>query len=154
MWTAAQMSSHANCSYNQCFALTLLGPLRVDSLRVALDRAAMRHGALRAVFDADGATQTLRPSLAGELPVIDLSGSAPNERERAIRELLDRECMTPFDLAEGPLLRGFVVRKAPDEHVFVLTVHHIVCDGWSSAVLFTDLGRLYAADCTGIPAEL
>ena len=70
------------------------------------------------------------------------------------RQWYRRECDTPFDLAEGPLVRALVVRESAERHVFVLTAHHIVCDGWSSSVLFSDLGRLYSADCVGIPAQL
>jgi hypothetical protein len=60
----------------------------------------------------------------------------------------------PFDLADGPLIRAFVVRETADRHHLVLTVHHIVCDGWSSSVLFADMGLFYAGDSVGIPAAL
>jgi len=154
MWTAAAMSREANCSYNQCFAFTLHGPLRVESLRAALDQVVARHDALRVVIAPDGAGQTLRPPFAIELPVTDMSDLDPGARERELERLLQQECETPFDLAEGPLVRAFVVRESAEQHRFVLTAHHIVCDGWSSAVLFSDLGRLYAADRIGIPAQL
>ena len=89
-----------------------------------------------------------------EVPLVDLSELDRVAQEREIETLLARECDTPFDLIEGPLIRAFVVREAAERHRFVLTVHHIVCDGWSSSVLFSDLGRLYAGDCVGIPARL
>ena len=154
MWTAAAMSREANCSYNQCFAFTFQGPLRVESLRAAVDRAVARHDALRAVIAPDGASQTLRPSFSVEVPLTDMSSLDSDAREREWERLLQQECETPFDLAEGPLVRAFVVRESAERHRFVLTAHHIVCDGWSSAVLFSDLGLLYAADCVGIPARL
>ena len=154
MWTAAAMSREANCSYNQCFGFTFEGPLRVESLRAALDRAVTRHDALRAVIAPDGTGQTLRPPFSVELPVTDMSDLDADAREREWERLLQQECETPFDLAEGPLVRAFVVRESAERHRFVLTAHHIVCDGWSSAVLFSDLGRLYTADRIGIPAQL
>jgi amino acid adenylation domain-containing protein len=154
MWTAAAMSREANCSYNQCFAFTFQGPLRVESLRAALDQVVARHDALRAVIASDGAGQTLRPPFSVEMPLTDMSNLGSDARDREWGRLLQQECETPFDLAEGPLVRAFAVRESAEQHRFVLTAHHIVCDGWSSAVLFSDLGLLYAANCFGIPAQL
>lgn len=154
MWTAAAMGREANCSYNQCFAFALHGPLRIESLRTAVDLTVARHEALRAVIAPDGSGLELRPPFSVDVALVDLSELAAAAREREIEVLLTRECETPFDLAEGPLVRAFVARESADRHRFVLTAHHIVCDGWASSVLFTDLGRLYAADCVGIPAQL
>ena len=154
MWTAAAMGREANCSYNQCFAFELRGVLRIQSLRAALDQLIARHEALRAVIAPDGSGLEIRAPFSAQVPLVELSELDPAAQEREIDKLLHREGETPFDLAEGPLIRAFVVREAVDRHRFVLTVHHIVCDGWSSSVLFSDLGRLYAADCVGIPAQL
>ena len=154
MWAAAAMGPEANCSYNQCFALELVGRLRVDSLRTALDRVIARHDGLRAVFAPDGRSQTIRAPFGLELPLVDLSALEPAARAAELEALLEREGNTPFDLAEGPLLRALVVRESADRHRFVLTTHHIVCDGWSSMVMFSDLGRLYVADCLGVDAQL
>jgi amino acid adenylation domain-containing protein len=154
MWTAAAMGRQANCSYNQCFAFELHGYLRIESLRSALDQVIAKHEALRAVIAPDGAGLELRPPFSCEIPLLDLSELDPTAQEREIEAMLEQECETPFDLAGGPLIRAIVVRESVDRYRFVLTVHHIVCDGWSSSVLFTDLGLLYAADCVGIPAQL
>lgn len=154
MWTAAAMSREANCSYNQCFAFELQGVLRIESLRAGLDQVIARHEALRAVIAPDGAGIELRPPFSVEIPLVDLSELDPVTQEREIEALLQQQCDTPFDLAEGPLIRATVVRESADRHRLVLTAHHIVCDGWSSSVLFSDLGLLYAADCVGIPAQL
>lgn len=154
MWTAAAVSPEANRSYNQCFAFTFQGPLRVESLRAALNQVVARHDGLRVAITPDGSGQTIRPPFPVEMPLLDLSALNLEGRQGEIDRLLQRECETPFDLAEGPLLRAFVVRESAERHRFVLTVHHIVCDGWSSSVLFSDLGRLYVADCVGIPAQL
>jgi amino acid adenylation domain-containing protein len=154
MCAAAAMAVESNCSYNQCFAFALRGPLDVESLRTALGQALERHEALRAALAADGASQSLQPPAPLPLPVKDLSALDAAARAQEIERLLHAECVTPFDLASGPLLRGFVVREGEERHRFVLTVHHIVCDGWSSSVLFSDLGRLYAADRLGVMAQL
>ena len=154
MWTAAAMAREANCSYNQCFASTFEGPLRVESLNAALNQVVARHEGLRVVIAQDGSGQTVTPPFSVEVPLIDLSGLDPDTRRQEFEGLLERECETPFDLAEGPLVRALVVRESLDRHRFILTAHHIVCDGWSSSVLFSDLGRLYVADRAGISAQL
>ena len=107
----------ANCSYNQCFAFTLEGPLRVESLRAALDQVVARHEGLRVVIAPDGSGQTVRAAVRGRAaahrPVGARSGGAEGVSSR---RLLDRECETPFDLAEGPLrsrVRRARVRRAP-----------------------------------------
>jgi hypothetical protein len=112
MWTAAVMSREANCSYNQCFAFELHGPLRLASLQAALDQVVARHDALRAVIADDGSSQTLRPPFSVNMPLHDLSTADPEAQARGLADLLERECETPFDLAKGPLVRAFVVRKA------------------------------------------
>jgi amino acid adenylation domain-containing protein len=154
MWTAAAMGRDANCSYNQCFAFELHGVLRIESLRVALEQVIARHEALRAVIVPDGTGIELQPPFSVDVPLVDLSELDPAAQEREIATLLAQECDTPFELTDGPLIRARLARESVDRHRFVLTVHHLVCDGWSSSVLFSDLGRLYAADCVGIPAQL
>ncbi|AZM56921.1 non-ribosomal peptide synthetase [Streptomyces sp. WAC 01529] len=121
--------------------LRLRGPLDDAALRTALDGLVARHEALRTTFaEHDGqARQIVHPLRAVELPVTDLPDGD------ALDVLVDRVAATPFDLAAGPLLRAHLARFAPDEHVLVLAVHHIVTDGWSVGVLARDLGELYAA---------
>lgn len=154
MWLAVQMGDEASCAYNQCFCLTLRGPVSAESMQNALRRVMDRHDALRVTIDADGERQRLGGPSAIALPLVDLSQHAPQSRADEIARILEAEKTTPFDLAAGPLLRAVLVREDADLHRLVLTVHHIVCDGWSSAVLFADLGALYAADRQGLPARL
>ena len=140
MWAAVQMGDDASCSYNQCFPLRLRGSLDPDALRHALQGVVDRHAALRATFDAEGGQRILGHLEVG-LPQLDLADLEPAERAAVLRDLLDAECRTPFDLARGPLLRAQLVREGPEVHTLVLTAHHIVCDGWSSGVLLRDLGN-------------
>ena len=70
------------------------------------------------------------------------------------RSVLDREVRTPFDLGDAPLWRAQLIREAPDHHRFVFTAHHVIVDGWSSAVIFGDLAKAYLADRSGVPATL
>ncbi|MEU1014063.1 non-ribosomal peptide synthase/polyketide synthase [Streptomyces sp. NPDC005898] len=121
--------------------LRLRGSLDQAALRTALDGLVARHETLRTTFtEHDGqARQLVHPPRPVDLPVVDLPDDA------ALDALVDRIAAAPFDLAAGPLLRAHLARSAPDEHVLVLAVHHIVTDGWSSGVLARDLGELYAA---------
>ena len=124
MWTAAAMSREANCSYNQCFALTLDGPLRVESLRAALDQVVARHEALRVVIAPDGVRSDAAAAVrASTLPLVDLSDLDPTAREREI----DASCSNASARRRstsptGPLIRAFVVRESAERHRFVLTV--------------------------------
>jgi amino acid adenylation domain-containing protein len=154
MWLAAQMGDEASCAFNQCFCLSLRGPLSVESMERALRRVADRHDALRATIDPDGEGQRIAAAATLTLPVLDLSQRAAQDRAAEVERILVAETTTPFDLASGPLLRARLVREAEDLHRLVVTVHHIICDGWSSAVLFGDLGVLYAADRRGTQAQL
>ena len=155
MWTATAMGREANCSYNQCFAFELRGPLRVESLRAALDRSSPPRGPARR--DRAGrrrARRCGRPS-PSSCRCIDVSDLDPDERERELERLARpgvRDAVRPRRRTAASA-RSSCARPRM-RHRFVLTVHHIVCDGWSSSVLFSDLGPLYAADCVGIPAQL
>src|SRR5262249_6563973 len=133
VWVESQMGREASCAFNQCFVLRLRGPLSVASMQKALDQVVSRHAALRACFDKEGGTQRILPLHQVELAFEDVTELGEIERQQAIERILTRETEEPFDLVNGPLLRAKVVREAADFHHLILTVHHIVCDGWSSS---------------------
>ncbi|MEV0505694.1 condensation domain-containing protein, partial [Streptomyces spectabilis] len=138
--------------YTTVSALRLRGALDEPALRTALDGLVARHEALRTTFaEQDGrARQIVGPPHGVDLRVDDLT-DAPAD---AVDALLEHEAATPFDLSTGPLLRARLVRLADTEHVLVLTLHHIVTDGWSFGVLGRDLGELYTAAREGRRPEL
>jgi len=154
MWLAVQMGDEASCAYNQCFCLTFRGPLSVESMENALRRVVDRHEALRTRIDADGEHQEILAAAHIDLPLIDLSHFDHGLRAAEIQRILDMESHQPFDLAAGYLVRALLIREAPDSHRLILTVHHIVCDGWSSAILFDDLARLFVADRNGLDSPM
>ncbi|WP_133053544.1 non-ribosomal peptide synthetase [Mycolicibacterium bacteremicum] len=151
---ATLMSDEANCSYNQCFVLTLHGALSVESLQYALSEIVQRHEALRISIDLVDESQRILSEVAVAPVLTDLSGLEPGERETVIAGIVDRETRTPFDLGAAPLWRAEIVHEAPDRNRFVFTAHHVIVDGWSSTVIFDDLARIYAADRVGLAAEL
>jgi amino acid adenylation domain-containing protein len=145
IWASVQMGSDANCAYNQSQKLWLRGILNTDALRLALQELVLRHEALRTTFSPDGINLCIVASLNLEIPEIDLSGLDSGGRDTKLTDLLKQAVETPFDLEHGPLIRVQLIKTQDQENLLLLTAHHIICDGWSWAVLMTDLGKLYTA---------
>jgi amino acid adenylation domain-containing protein len=145
-----------SAQYNIPTALRLGGALDVDALERSLGEIVRRHEVLRTVFRAvdGGAVQVIAPFAGFALPVDDLSGLDEAARAAEVRRRAREDAARPFDLAEGPLFRAALLRMADEEHVLLLCIHHIVTDGWSSGVLFRELGALYAAFARGEPDPL
>jgi len=144
VWLAAQFSPQASLAYNESVSLRLRGRLDVAALDAALQDLVARHEALRAVAGADGQTLQILEALQVAVPIQDLRGSTTGERELALTAVLRRAVTTPFDLTVGPFVRAELLAIADDDHLLVLTAHHIVCDGWSFGVIVEDLATLYA----------
>jgi amino acid adenylation domain-containing protein len=136
-----------NAFYNIPAALRLRGVLHADALERALGELLRRHEALRTTFPAAGesAVQVVAPFAGFVLPVEDLSGADGAEREALARRRAGEEAARPFDLAAGPLFRARLLRLADDEHVLLLSMHHVVSDAWSVGVLVRELSALYGA---------
>ncbi|MFD7638311.1 amino acid adenylation domain-containing protein, partial [Streptomyces sp. NPDC059873] len=138
--------------YNTGLALRLSGDLDMAALRAALDGLTARHESLRTTFG--GRVQTVHPTVTVPLRVVDLSAENDADRPHALHTVLRTEQSTPFDLARGPLFRVLAVGLGAREHVLVLSMHHIVTDGWSMGVIARELGALYAAAVRGEDAGL
>ncbi|HEV3051338.1 MAG TPA: condensation domain-containing protein, partial [Longimicrobium sp.] len=141
----------AGSAYNLPAALRLTGALDAPALERSLGEIVCRHEALRTVFrEGDGdAVQVIVPFAGFTIPFEDLSGLDEADRATEVRRRAREDAARPFDLAEGPLFRATLLRVADEEHVLLLCIHHIVFDGWSSGVLFRELGALYAAFVRG-----
>ena len=134
-------------TYNIPVAWRLGGALDEAALERALGEIVRRHEALRTVFaEVDGSpVQVIAPFGGFTLPVEDLSGLGEADREAEVRRRAGEEARRPFDLSAGPLFRAALLRLDAEEHVLLLSMHHIVSDGWSMGVLFRELSALYAA---------
>ncbi|MGB7498148.1 MAG: amino acid adenylation domain-containing protein, partial [Candidatus Acidiferrum sp.] len=143
-------------AYNIPAAVRLKGPLNLAALEQSLNEIVQRHESLRTTFaNVEGRpTQVIARTLTIKLPVLDLRYLAVSERETEVRRLVTAEAQRPFDLSKGPLIRGTVLRLADEEHVGLLTMHHIVSDGWSTGILVRELATLYVAFCLGSPSPL
>ncbi|MCB9419419.1 MAG: amino acid adenylation domain-containing protein [Ardenticatenaceae bacterium] len=154
IWLSAQMGDGANCAFNESMSLRLRGDLNKEALETAVAHLIQRHEALRITFSTDGQTLLIEDETAVTIPIIDLSAQSANERSKALANLIDAEVTTPFDLANGPLLRVKIVKLSQTEHEILFTIHHIVGDGWSIAMLLSDLGHLYDDARRGVTADL
>ena len=155
LWFIDQLEPGSSV-YNFPAAVRLKGPLNVAALKKSLDEIVKRHEALRTTFAiVDGRpVQVIAPRLTLTLPIVDLRELPQPEREREVQRLATNEALRPFDLAEGPLVRTTVLRLGENEHVGLLTMHHIVSDGWSTGILIREMAVLYDAFCSDRPASL
>lgn len=143
-------------AYNIPKAFRLTGRLDVTALAQSLNEIVRRHEVLRTTFTAiDGRpVQSIASTLTLPLPVVNLSGLPEAERENRAQQLAIEEARQSFDLAQGPLLRAAILQLGEQDYIFLLTMHHIVSDGWSMGGLFRELAALYAAFSTGKPSPL
>jgi amino acid adenylation domain-containing protein len=155
LWFLDQLHP-GSAEYNVTRAVRLSGRLRVDVLGRAANEVIRRHSVLRTTFGTvDGVpVQLVAPSLALPLPVVDLRALPEEDRLAEARSLVDREGRRPFDLSTGPLLRLNLLRLEDGEHLVASTMHHIVSDGWSTGLLFREMGLLYEAFLSGRPSPL
>ncbi|MGD2115194.1 MAG: condensation domain-containing protein, partial [Acidobacteriota bacterium] len=146
----------SSSAYTIPFAFDLRGPLDAGLLERALYEVVARHESLRTVFDQvdDEPMQIFRPEPDVPFEVEDLSGAGAAEREAAVRAALEHEAVRTFDLGRGPLLVSRLLRLAEDEHLWLLTVHHIVFDGSSLPVLIEEVGAVYRSLRAGRTPEL
>ncbi|MEG4576129.1 amino acid adenylation domain-containing protein [Microcoleus sp. N3A4] len=154
IWIAVQMGDEANCAYNESMCLRLQGNLDVESLRLSIQELVQRHEALRTTFSPDGSTLCIASSIELDIPAIDLSIVDDRDRESKLGHLRREEVDRHFNLVRGPLFRSQIIKLQEQEHIVILTGHHIICDGWSWGILFPDLGAIYSARQQGLAANL
>ncbi|MCM3906014.1 MAG: amino acid adenylation domain-containing protein [Pyrinomonadaceae bacterium] len=156
LWLLDQLQPGTSL-YNVPLPIRMKGSLDQRALAESLSEIIRRHESLRTVFPAVAGqpAQVILPpppSSGAELSIIDLLAadelsddfrSATAIGEERLQRLIEQESQRPFDLATGPLVRTLLVRVAEDEHLLLLTMHHIVTDGWSLRVLMGELGELY-----------
>ncbi len=146
LWFLDQLEPGSS-AYNVPIALRLGGPLDIAALEKSLNEILQRHDALRTRFPALKGlpVQMISPSALLPLPEVDLTKVPAPEREGEALRRVAEEAALPFDLAAGPLVRGRRLVLSDDEQILVLTMHHIVSDGWSARILLRELAVLYDA---------
>ena len=135
-----------NTAYHLNGALRLTGRLDVEALRSSFQVLVARHESLRTVFQANEEgmpQQVIQAQGKVDIPLIDLSSLPVEQREKNAQEEASRIGITPFDLTQGPLLRVALIRTAPEEHLLVVVMHHIISDAWSNQIIFHEFAILY-----------
>jgi len=147
--------SPGGTEYNTGIGLRLSGPLDLAALRAALAGLVGRHAALRTTFDTVDGRAVQLVAAGGDVPLrtVDLS-TVEDDRDAAVDRALAAELATPFDLRRGPLTRAALVRLSAEEHVLLLSQHHIVTDGWSVRLLVDELLERYGAAVRGAEPRL
>ncbi|MGY2376657.1 non-ribosomal peptide synthetase [Pseudomonas sp. SDO524_S393] len=155
LWITWQLEPHSS-AYTIPGALRLRGALDEDAVRSSFQHLIQRHEALRTRFyERDGqAFQRVDATAEFNLQVIDLSDLPAAEREARAQQLREDEARTQFDLEKGPLLWVTLVRLDDEEHQLLVTLHHIIADGWSLNILIDEFSQLYAATTQGQTLEL
>ncbi|MEG4588312.1 amino acid adenylation domain-containing protein [Microcoleus sp. MOSTC5] len=155
LWFFSQFEP-GNPFYNIPAAVLLKGSLNVETLKRSFQEIVRRHEALRTTFGTvDGKpVQVIHPTLNFALPVTDLRELPPAKREAEVQKLTAEAALQHFNLAKVPLLRANLLHLDSEEYILLLTLHHIVFDGWSIGVLLRELAALYEAFSTGKPSPL
>ena len=155
LWQVEQLHP-SSAVHNLRGVFRLSGPLDYDALQASLQAIVDRHETMRSRFPAvEGQpVVVIEPQLTLELPVVDLSTLSAEAQEETVRSIAVTEVQTPFDLATAPLIRYKLLKLAPEEHVLLRTVHHIINDVWTDTVRLRELAQLYSALSTGQPSPL
>ena len=153
LWFLEQLQEETSV-YNVDVGLWLYGPLNLDALRSSLQEMVNRHAALRTTFrlQEGEVLQVVASVLQLTLAMTDFT-ELPDPLQGAY-QFAKREVEIPFDLGSGPLFRAKLMRVAPEEHIFLCTMHHTITDAWSMQLFVRELGALYEAFSNGRPSSL
>ncbi|SIR91538.1 non-ribosomal peptide synthetase [Pseudomonas putida] len=155
MWFLWQLDPQSG-AYNLPAAVRLKGELNYQALQAAFTDLVQRHETLRTVFCQDAAGVLRQVVVEADVTVtqLDLSALAVDEREAQVAEEAQAQSLLPFDLEQGPLLRVRLLVLDAQEHVLLLTMHHVVSDGWSMGIIIDEFVRCYEARCQGQAPQL
>ena len=150
LWFLDQLTPHTH-AYNFPTAMRITGVVDIPALQCTLTEIATRHEALRTTFRVEGGRpfQVIMPPTPIPLPIVDLQSFSDDQQEAEVWQQAMQEAQLPFDLAQGSLFRALLIRLSETNHVLVVTMHHIISDGWSVGILIQEMAALYLAFATG-----
>jgi glutamate-1-semialdehyde-2,1-aminomutase len=159
LWFLSQLGDNSSAAYNESTILQLWGGLNIASMQQALQTVVDRHEALRTKIDRAGDVQQIFPSMKIDVPVIDfscLNGEDLNgeEKESQLAAWLQEDSQTPFDFSQGSLFRCRILKLESQQHLLVISAHHIITDGWSMGILLQEIAAIYSAECQGTDLQL
>jgi len=159
IWFLEQLEGES-ATHNMPAALRLAGKLNIAALQKSINEMVSRHEALRTSFPVVNGVphQAIAPDLQVPLPILELGAEgeyvSKEAQQAEVQRLAAEEAKRLFDLVNGPLLRVKLLRLAEEEHVLLITMHHIISDGWSIGVFVREWGALYKAYLEGAPSPL
>ena len=155
LWYLCELEGDKAITYNMPAALLLKGNLHTQLLVDSLNRIVSRHEVLRTTFrkDNDQVVQYIAPQQLVSPITISLGHLPEGEREAQLKKLMYTEAVKPFDLAAGPLLRCTLIHLGDTRHALLITLHHIISDGWSIDILINELANCYSASVNGEAPE-
>jgi amino acid adenylation domain-containing protein len=150
MWLLYQLAPEST-AYNMPFASRQMGRLNKAALRSTIDAICNRHEAFRTTFMMQGErpVQIVHPFRPPHWVEADLQHLPHEQRRQQAARLVEQEANQPFDLEKGPLARFLLIAIEPEDHVLVLTMHHIIGDQWSFGVIGHEFAFFYNAFCRG-----
>ena len=156
IWLLSQIDQGYHRAYRESAVVELGGPLDVEALGAALRQVVDRHELLGATFPADGSGQVIAAGPGNVvLELADLTDAGSDEESDArLRSWLTERAHVDFDLEHGPVCETVLITLAPERHALLVSMHHLIADGWSFGIFFEDLARCYTARLTGQAAEL
>ena len=139
--------------YNESSLFRLTGKLNVTALEQSINAVIQRHEILRTCFQVvvDQPVQVIDATLTFSLPLVDLQGIPETEQQAKVKQIVTTDSSIPFDLSQGQLLRGTLLRLKQQEYILLLTMHHIISDGWSWKVFYQELAVFYSATANDLP---
>jgi acyl carrier protein len=142
--------------YNSALALRLSGELKKQALDLTLTEIVRRHEVLRTTLESVNGEprQVIHPAQAQTISLVDLTDLSDKSRKDELHRVMNEEASGAFDLHRGPLLRVKLVRTGVNEHVVLLTMHHVISDGWSMEIFTNEVAQLYRAFCDGRESPL
>jgi amino acid adenylation domain-containing protein len=155
LWFIDQLY-HGSAFYNIPIAFHIKGQLNITAIQQSLNEILKRHEVWRTNFQLVNGEpiQEISPELTWDLPIINLEHLSGQDWEFEVKQLVAEEAKKPFDLAKGLLVRATLLRLREEEQVLLVTMHHIITDGWSCSVFLRELSTLYAAFSTDQPSPL
>ncbi|MCC5615049.1 amino acid adenylation domain-containing protein [Nostoc sp. CHAB 5836] len=155
LWFIDQLY-HGSSFYNIPIAFHIKGQLNITALQQSLNEILKRHEIWRTNFTLVNGepVQEISPNLTWDLPIINIEHLSGKNWEGEVQQLVAESATKPFNLAKGLLVRATLLRLSEEEHVLLVTMHHIITDGWSCSVFLRELSTLYAAFSTNQPSSL
>lgn len=146
IWTGCYFGGNdAARAYNESLSVEFTGPLDAVAMDQSIQKLVERHEALRATFSTNGIYMSIFKQLTIDVTHLDVSDQNTASHNTILQEYLHDDAHYLFDLINGPLIKVGLIKFSETNHRLVLTVHHIICDGWSLGIILQDLGALYSA---------